>query len=320
MRSPQYLRGPRDQTDDKHTKPLQEQHIPDHQPTLTLKQQSSDAMLSVMATPIPGSKRPKLSLQTSDVYPLFATHQSKTALRLSVVTQSSMTKSTQANTCDTPPDTSQARDATKRPTDPRSLDFISPSSPKSPATTTSSGHTSPCSPTIPYSLPMGSHSILRNSPLPRRATTSIIPRTAKVLFPPVKCVCFQEQLEEVIPTPIIHETVDSSNVSDVYICDKRVGDEIAERKALDDLLEKEEHSTGSIDRSRRRRKKRDWIWRPLEEDIQRDIVHCEKKVVDDMRHSWVSEMKREKTAPEIPLWCREQPVEEKALGLVDIGS
>lgn len=319
MRSPQYLRGPRNQDGDPHTKLLQEHHIPDHRPTLTLHQQSTVAMLSVMATPIPGPKRPKLSLQTSNVSPLPATHRSKTAVSLSVVTPSPTAENTQANTFHTPPDTNMARDAVRRPTDPRSLEFISPSPSRSSATTSSSGHTSPCFPTIPYCLPMGAHSILRNSPLPRRATTSTIPRTAKVLFPPVKSVCFHEQLEEVIPPPITYETADTSNVSDTDTCDKRLEYEIAERKALDDLLEKEENSTGSIDRRRRRRRKRDWIWRPLEDDIQRDIMHSKKPAVDDMRHSWhASELKREKTAPEISLWCREQPVGGKALGLLGV--
>ena len=60
------------------------------------------------------------------------------------------------------------------------------------------------------------------------------------------------------------ETSEISIVFDVDVSDKRLEDEISERRALDELLEEE----GSATKPHSRRKRaRDWIWRPLDDDI-----------------------------------------------------
>ncbi|KAG7008409.1 hypothetical protein G7Y79_00006g020290 [Physcia stellaris] len=266
MRSPQYLRGLQNQDGDPHTKLLQEHHIPDHRPTLTLHQQSTDAMLSVMATPISGPKRPKLSLQTANVSTLPATHRSKTALSLSVVTPSPTAGNTQGHIFQTPPDTNMAGEAV-----------------------------------LPNHIILGSY-------------VSLFPNNT-LLFTHGSTQHLAQQ-----PFATTGDYLNNSKDSQgVVPASQRLEDEIAERKALDDLLEKEENSTGSVDHRRRRRRKRDWIWRPLEDDIQRDISHPKNPTIDDMRHSWhASELKREKTVPEISPWCREQPVAGKALGLLGV--
>lgn len=120
-----------------------------------------------------------------------------------------------------------------------------------------------------------------------------------VFFPRVKRVCFHEKLEEVIPIQIADETSDTLGLSEADTSDKRLQDEIAERKALDELLE-EEASTTSIHGRRKRR--RDWIWRPLEDDIlasHRENLLATEGTADGTRQSrCVPELKREKTARE----------------------
>ena len=165
---------------------------------------------------------------------------------------------------------------------------------------------------------MGVRSILRNSPLPPLLIPSTVPKTAKVLFPRIKHVCFRERLEELIPTPIIDKIDDTSDVSDSDTSDKRLEDEIAERKALDNLLEEDEgNSTASSVLGRRKRRTRDWIWRPLEDDItasqsQNACNKCDERR-EDVRHCRrVPEVKRDETTGELAPELHGQQVEEHA--------
>ena len=134
------------------------------------------------------------------------------------------------------------------------------------------------------------------------------PKAAKVLFPRIKHVCFREQLEELIPVPYIDQTHDISRVSDTDTSDKQLEDEIAERKALDNLLEEEEGNLTTSVFGRRKRRKRDWIWRPSEDDISalRSQNVCNEwdergEKVRQCRR--VPELKRDETIGEIAPEC-----------------
>ena len=226
-------------------------------------------MISVMpATRAPAPKRPKLSLQTSNVSPSPTGDKTRPALQMTMMTDSPITDST----CTKAPNPSSSLPfAPQSPVaslESRSIDYSSPSPSNCSGSTVSSGYTSPCPTVVPYTLSIGPRSILRNSPLPQRLVSTTTVRTAKVRFPPTKRVCFQERIEEVIPTQSIHgnseESSDDSIMFDVEVSDKRLEDEISERRALDELLEEEASTTKPHSR---RKRARDWIWRPLEDDI-----------------------------------------------------
>lgn len=244
----------------------------DNSPAADL-QKHGDGMMMMMMSTLPTTrartpKRPKLSLQTSNIHTFPVGHKSRTALNLTVVTQSPTYGNTYANafnysstvTDDSLCTPHAGRKSPQSSPDDRSSASLSSAS----ATTSSSCHTSPFPVTAPYCLPLEPRSILRNSPLPRRFISAPSTKTLKPLFPPIKQVSFCERLEELIPTTLISEPPDSSETSDSD-SDKRLKDEIAERKALDDLLE--ETATKPVHRRRRRRQRREWIRRPLADDI-----------------------------------------------------
>ena len=296
VRSLQRTHGSHSQKD-QHTGPHPDQQQSDSHSTLDLQSQATDAMLSVMPTTSPSApKRPKLSLQTSSISSSPVGQKSRTAPRMTSVAQSPTADNTCANCPFPTPLMPQSANAS---TDIRFHHHVSPSSSSSSATTSSSGHTSPFPSGAAYSLPVGAHSILRNSSIPRRIISSTTTRTAKVLFPAVKRVSFHERLEEIIPTRIPDETHDTSDLSESDTSDKRLEDEIAERRALDDLLE-EETSTTPVQGRRKRR--RDLIWRPLAEDslaseIKSTHAPQGKAAIGRLpRH--VPELKRETTARE----------------------
>ena len=270
VRSLQHSTDNHDQTDDLHIKPsLRPQHT-DKQSTLDLKScEATNAMISVMSTtrsPIP--KRPKLSLQTSNVSALPTGHKTRPAPQMTMATESPITDSTRTKALKPSCSVPIAPQSPLASSESRSNDYSSPSPSNSSGSTVSSGYTSPSPTMVPYSLSIGPRSILRNSPLPQRLVSTTTVRTAKVRFPPTKRVCFQERLEEVIPTQIIQENTeescDTSIVFDVDVSDKRIEDEISERRALDELLEEEALTTKPHSR---RKRARDWIWRPLDDDI-----------------------------------------------------
>ena len=75
------------------------------------------------------------------------------------------------------------------------------------------------------------------------------------MFPPVKRVAFQERLIEIMPTPIIE------GLSDSEVETSSTEDDHQRRR---EVIEAEDgHSTPVHGR----RKRRDWVWRPVEDDV-----------------------------------------------------
>ena len=221
--------------------------------TSELRQRVAGAMLSVMPSSRPPTpKRPKLSLQTA--IPSVSTSQGRRpSLNLATADLESPTgRNTYANTRDAPPPTPSS---TIKP----HIDFPAPalSIPETgapPATLARSEQVSPFAHEDPYVLPIGTRSILRNSPLSKRHLSGVSTRTPRRIFPPVKRVGFEENPVEVIPTPVI-ETLEEGADSEPQPHEAR-----EERKAA---IEAEDGhaSAGS------RRSKREWIWRPMPEDV-----------------------------------------------------
>ena len=270
VRSLKHSTDKHDQTDDLHIKPSLRPQQSDKQSTSASEnRETTDAMISVMSTTrAPPSKRPKLSLQTLNVSPTATGHKTRPAHQMTKVTESPITDSTCTKTLNPSCSVPNARQSPVASPESRSHDYSSPSPSNCSGSTVSSGYTSPCPTTVPYTLSIGPRSILRNSPLPQRLVSATTVRTAKVRFPPTKRVCFQERLEEVIPTQIMHENPeelsDTSIIFDVDVSDERLEDDISERRALDELLEEEASTTKPHSR---RKRARDWIWRPLDDDI-----------------------------------------------------
>ena len=259
-------------------------------------------MMATMPTISSTTKRPKLSLQTANVSSLPAGQKSRTALNLTVVTQNPTYGTSYANAFNGPFMGISSTSSDENPSQQSSPeDCSSPRSSNSSATTLTSCHTSPFSPAMPYCLPLGSRSILRNSPLPRRLVSASSTRPPKVFFPRTKKVCFRERLEEYIPIPLADETTDPSKTQNCDSSDTRLEDEIAERKALDDLLEEE--VTKPLVHGRRKRR-REWIWRPLEDDIYSlrdgDVPGVDELQAFPPHDRPTPYLKREQTVSEVP--------------------
>lgn len=210
--------------------------------TSEIRKQVAGAMLSVMPSTRPAApKRPKLSLQTSTLSSP-AAQRSAAVTSLSASTESPTNRNTFANILDAPPPT---------PTSAIQPQVHFPSS-----STTSSAFPgiSPFHNDAPYILPIGTHSILRNSPLPRRHVSAASTRAPRRMFPPVKRVAFQERLVEFMPTPVIE------GLSDSEVETSSTEDDHKRRR---EVIEAEDgHSTPIHGR----RKRRDWVWRPVEDD------------------------------------------------------
>ncbi len=82
------------------------------------------------------------------------------------------------------------------------------------------------------------------------------------MFPPVKRVAFQEKLVEVVPTPVIEETSDPDS-------DAEPTKDEHQRKR-EEIQAEDGHATPIHGRRKRRR---EWLWRPLDDDIliQHDV-------------------------------------------------
>ena len=227
----------------------------DPQSTSQPQDQESDTMLSVMPPARPAtSKRPKLSLQTSSP----PHNRSKPALNLNFITDSPTICNTHVNTSEIPP--------SPHPQYLRGSEAAPPQHQPEPSSTplgssATSSHTSPFPATTAYFLPLGTRSILRNSPLPRRHVSATSARAPKKMFPPVKRVVFHDPVEEIIPKPTLD---DSSETPDSDSSDKRyrTQDEIKEIRAI---IEGEDGSATPVHGRRKRR--REWVWRPLDDDI-----------------------------------------------------
>ena len=75
------------------------------------------------------------------------------------------------------------------------------------------------------------------------------------MFPPVKRVAFQERLVEFMPTPVVEGLSDTEVETSSTEDDHKRG-----RK----VIEAEDGHSVSV---HGRRKKRDWVWRPMEDDV-----------------------------------------------------
>ncbi|KAL8681264.1 MAG: hypothetical protein Q9186_002642 [Xanthomendoza sp. 1 TL-2023] len=226
-------------------------------------------MISIMPTPRPLTpKRPKLSLQTSTISTLPAGKQSRTAL--SNLTSVVASPTTYRNTYDNAFEATTSTPVSAKPHPEDALNQIRHSQRPSPQTsrssssisTVSSGPPSPFANAAPYTIALGPRSILRNSPLPRRHTTSLSNRPPKRMFHPVKRVSFPETLIEMIPTPILAEPRFSTEEITIG---ETAPDEAAAASRLQKLneLDNIKSTPGS---GRRKRRDRDWISRPIEED------------------------------------------------------
>ncbi|MCJ1226643.1 hypothetical protein MMC12_003296 [Toensbergia leucococca] len=235
-------------------------------PTSVSGEESGNALtMSVMT-------RPKLKLQTAEL-PLPFGHKSSTALNVSASTDSPTTRNTFANVFESPPPLMSLASTQQSIEAPRQsrLDHhtSAPLSALPMLNSSPSRHTSPFPATSPYCLPIGARSILRNSPLPRRHTSATSARASRRMFPPVKRVVFHDRLEEIIPTPIIEESSDST-------------DSDASEKRQRPTLKDHEFVPGGIEKlvaatpvQGRRKRRRDWGWTldgEYETSTQKDII------------------------------------------------
>ncbi|KAL8803179.1 MAG: hypothetical protein Q9182_003351 [Xanthomendoza sp. 2 TL-2023] len=213
-------------------------------------------------------KRPKLSLQTSTISTLPASKQSRTAL--SNLTSAVASPTTYRNTYDNAFETTPSTPVSTKPHPDDTFNQIRHSQRPSPQTsrssssisTISSGPPSPFATGAPYTIALGPRSILRNSPLPRRHTTNLSNRPPKRMFHPVKRVSFPETLIEMIPPPV-HAEPDFST-GDVAT-DESAPDEAAAASRLQKLNELDNIKSTPAS-GRRKRRDRDWISRPIEDD------------------------------------------------------
>lgn len=216
--------------------------------TSDLRKQVAGAMLSVMPSTRPAtSKRPKLSLQTATL-PSPLVQRSAAVTTLSASTESPTFRNNCGDEFDVPPPTPTSAIQPQLPF------------PSASATSTAFPGVSPFHNDAPYILPIGSHSILRNSPLLRRHVSAASTRTPRRMFPPVKQVAFQERLVEVMPTPVIEES------SDTEIETSLTKDH---KKRREVIVAEDGHSTPIPGRHKRRA----WVWRPVEDDVSTPLDH-----------------------------------------------
>ena len=221
------------------------------------RQVVAGAMLSLMPSSRPAApKRPKLSLQTSTMSSA-AVQKSAAITDLSTSAESSKNRDTHANVFDAPPPT------------PTSTIHPQVHFPSSSTTSTALPGVSPFHNDAPYILPIGTHSILRNSPLSRRHVSAASNKTPRRMFPPTKRVAFQERLVEFMPTPVIEGLSDT----EVETSSSLEDDHERRRKVIE---AEDGHSTPIHGR----RKRRDWIWRPVDDDLleSHDVVCLENKL------------------------------------------
>ncbi|CAF9941425.1 MAG: hypothetical protein ALECFALPRED_009106 [Alectoria fallacina] len=224
-------------------------------------------------------KRPKLSLQTSTLS-LPAVPRSAAFISLSASTDPPTFLNAHANVFDAPPPTPTS---TIQP----QVHFPSPSTISSAFPGVSPFHND-----APYILPIGTYSILRNSPLPPRHVSATSIRTPRRMFPPVKRVAFQERLVEFMPTPVIEGLLDTEVETPSTEDDHKRRREVIEAE--------DGHSTPVHGRPKRR----DWVWRPVEDDVltshdlalvrndtgtltvqvQTDLVNVQRELEDENDH------------------------------------
>jgi len=199
------------------------------------------------------AKRPKLSLQTSTLPQPFAP-KSANALSISHTNDSPTLRNTYSNALRAPtsanPSSTLKIDNLAQPL--KAKDVSSPQ-----ATSASSISSSETSPAIPYYLPIGARSILRNSPLPQRHVSATSARAPRRMFPPIKRVLFHEKLTEHIPTPIVEESEQSDVDSDSSSSSRKRG-RTSSREEADEPEEPEDMPATPV--QGRWKRKREWVW------------------------------------------------------------
>ena len=259
--------------------------------SLELRKQVASNMLSVVPQQPPGRahKRPKLSLQTS----VFASNlipSTSCQIGTNLNTQSPTTSNTQQNSRlnDGPSSTSSSSSSTTK-SDVEILPSSSTTTNSSTSLTSSTNSQTSflLSPKIPYSLPLGHRSILRNGPLPRHIRSAITTRMPlKHLFAPVKRVTFTRSSPENILPSSSDETVytisasetkeeDSININnedndiEMVIADPSTETPEATRRREERKAAIQEEDGGHTSRNSRRsrpKRRREWIWRPTDDD------------------------------------------------------
>lgn len=230
---------------------------------------SAGAMTCVMPPPNPAkSKRPKLSLQTFAAASLEEQKQN-TDLLLSPVTDTPVYTNAFANAFTSLPSTpTTAQIRQEPPIKPRADDDDDTTTPPSsdPSSTASSsfGLASPFSASPPYTLPIGTRSILSNSPLPRRHLSARSMRVNRRMFQPVKKVTFCEILEDIIP----QKMAEYSSGSETEGGEKRARSayERCEDRGRNPPDEEEDMPATPL-QQRRRKRRREWVWRPVDDDV-----------------------------------------------------
>lgn len=230
---------------------------------------SAGAMTCVMPPPKPPmSKRPKLSLQTFAAASL-EEQKPNTDLLLSPVTDTPIYTNAFANAFTSLPSTpTTAQIRQEPPIKPRADDDDDAATPPSsdPSSTASSsfGLASPFSASPPYTLPIGARSILSNSPLPRRHLSARSMRVNRRMFQPIKKVTFCEILEDFIPQKMIEYSSGSETEGDEKRA--RAAYERGEDRGRKPPDEQEDMPATPL-QQRRRKRRREWVWRPVDDDV-----------------------------------------------------
>lgn len=81
------------------------------------------------------------------------------------------------------------------------------------------------------------------------------------MFPPVKRVAFPEKMIEVLPTPVLDVSSEDE--------DEGALTEEEQKRRREEIQAEDGHMTPNVGRRKRRR---DWIWRPLDDDD--DDIDC----------------------------------------------
>ena len=150
---------------------------------------------------------PKLTLQTSSISLPFSP---KPRLGLSIntpSTESPTVRNTLANTFSaTSSVSSPGYHQPSAPTTEQPPSIVTTPSKTFSASPSSSSEASPSSFIIPYTLAIGSHSILRNSPIPRAPISTTSLRHPRRFFPDTKRVAFKEKLVDLSIPPLAQDS------------------------------------------------------------------------------------------------------------------
>ena len=242
-------------------------------------------MAPALRLPNQCSRKPRLTLDTVSVPSLPPGSKSGTALCMSAVTESPTRRNTYSNAFETASLTISTTGLTctispRATTTDRLASPISASTSMSTTSSSCSDDSSLFQSVTPYTLSVGSHSILRNSPLPQRHAVGT--RPPRIYFPVAKKVGFDDgNLVQYISEglPRWETTLEPpSDASDTENSPKRKHDlgeddldDIAQRREVDELPEENQVASSPV--YGRRKRRREWIWRPHDNDIL-EQHHC----------------------------------------------